>query len=112
MTGTKAALIWCPFPTTSAAQEAGRALIEDGLAACANIIPQVHSLFAWQGVVEEASEAILVLKTRASLLENATARLAVLHSYDTPAITGWLTDHTPAATLEWLSASLPAGPAQ
>ena len=109
MTQGQAALIWCPFPNSAEAQDAARTLIRDGLAACANIIPQVHSLFAWQGEVEQASEAILILKTDGRLLENAIARLAELHSYDTPAITGWLTDHTPPQTLEWLAASLPAG---
>lgn len=103
----QAALIWCPFPNSAEAQDAARILISEGLAACANIIPQVFSLFAWQGEVEKANEAVLVLKTDGCLLENAIARLAVLHSYDTPAITGWLTDHTAPQTLEWLSASLP-----
>jgi len=106
MGAAQAALIWCPFPDLSEARQAAGTLIKERLAACANIIPQVHSLFAWQGAVEEATETVLLLKTHAHLLEQAIARLAELHSYDTPAIAGWVADRTAPCTLEWMTANL------
>ena len=100
------ALIWAPFPDSQEATEVARKLAAENLIACANIIPAITSVFAWQGTLHETHEAAMLCKTSASLLEGAIARLAELHSYDTPAISGWLADHTAPATLGWLNETL------
>ena len=96
-----AALIWCPFPDEAAARLAAAALLDERLIACANLVPTMESLFAWQGRRDAAREAGALFKTTASRLDAAMARLGALHPYDTPAITGW-TVQADAGTLAWL----------
>lgn len=70
------------------ARRVGRALVEERFAACANVIPGMRSIYRWQGEVQEASEAVLILKTTAALLDRLTARVKELHSYDVPCVVG------------------------
>lgn len=97
----EAALIWCPFPDEAAASAAAGVLLGERLIACANLLPGVQSLFAWQGGRDEGAECGVLLKTTALLLDTVIHRLAELHPYETPAIMGW-TVHTEAGTLDWL----------
>ena len=106
---TGAALIWCPFPDVAAARAACRALLAERLVACVNIVPQITSLFLWEGAIEEAEEAAVLCKTGADALDAALARLTALHPYRTPAVVGWRADATGAPTSAWLAAAL-AGP--
>src|SRR3989337_2970039 len=79
------------FVTASSADEAariGRALVDERLAACANLISSIASAYWWQGKVEEASEALIILKTRQDLLERLTERVGALHSYTVPEVLG------------------------
>lgn len=96
------ALIWCPFPDEDTADQAARQLIAEKLVACINILPPIRSIYLWQGDVHEAAEVGAVFKTDASLLALATARLAELHPYETPAVMGWRTDTAARPTAEWL----------
>jgi periplasmic divalent cation tolerance protein len=61
-------------------------LVEKHLAACVNILPGLTSVFGWEGKVEAASEALLMIKTRKDLLDALTSRIQELHSYDVPEI--------------------------
>jgi periplasmic divalent cation tolerance protein len=56
------------------------------LAACANVLPGVTSVFRWQGEVQEDGETALILKTRSELVEPLTKRVKELHSYDCPCV--------------------------
>lgn len=60
------------------------ALLTERLVACVNIVSGVHSRYTWKGRIEEASEALLVMKTSADRLESLRARLVALHSYEVP----------------------------
>jgi periplasmic divalent cation tolerance protein len=64
----------------------GRTLVEERLAACANVLPGMTSVYEWQGKICESQEAVLVLKTRASLVDEATAKVRALHSYECPCV--------------------------
>ncbi|MGZ3249040.1 MAG: divalent-cation tolerance protein CutA [Croceibacterium sp.] len=97
-----AALIWCPFESEDAAAKAVSQLLDEGLIACANLIPGIRSLYLWQGERGEARECGALFKTEAGLLDKAVARLAAIHPYDTPAIAGWRADATPPVTAAWL----------
>ena len=68
------------------AQSIARQVIAEQLAACANILPGLTSIYRWEGKVEEASEAMLILKTTEEKLEPLIARVKVLHSYELPCI--------------------------
>jgi periplasmic divalent cation tolerance protein len=62
-----------------------RALVAERLAAAVNI-QDVHSVYRWQGTIEEASEVLLIAKTRAALVPALSARVVALHSYQCPAV--------------------------
>lgn len=98
-----AGLIWSTFDDEDSAVQAASVLLDERLIACANLVPGLRSLYLWRGERGEARECGVLLKTDAALLERACARLAELHPYDTPAVTGWRADATAAATTEWLS---------
>lgn len=79
------------FVYATAADEAealkiGRAVVAERLAACANVIPGMHSVYWWQGEMEEGAEAVLILKTAQARVPALIARVKALHSYDCPCI--------------------------
>ena len=61
-------------------------LVSSEIAACANIIPETKAVFKWEGVTQEQSEAILILKSQKARLEEVTKRIQEIHSYDLPCI--------------------------
>jgi periplasmic divalent cation tolerance protein len=96
-----AALIWCPFASEEDAARSAAQLLDEGLIACANLLP-VRSLFVWRGERWDARECAALMKTDAALLDRAVARLAAIHPYETPAIAGWRADAVPPTTAAWL----------
>lgn len=101
-----AALIWCPFADPESAAAAANVLLDEGLVACANLLPAVRSLYRWRGERGEAIETGVLFKTRADLLARAIARLEAVHPYEAPAIAGWRCDAAGAATGHWLATEL------
>ena len=86
------------------AKKIGRALVEERLAACANIIDGMESVYWWEGKLTEDKEAVMIVKTRAELVAQVTARVKALHSYTVPCIVALpILDGNPAY-LEWLGA--------
>jgi periplasmic divalent cation tolerance protein len=61
-----------------------RHLVELRLAACVNIVPGARSVYRWKGAVEDASEWLLVIKSRRDLFSSIRSELAKLHSYEVP----------------------------
>ena len=77
------------YSTASDEEEAykiGKQLVEEKLAACANILPKIKSCYHWKGKIEEDSEAVLIAKTLENLAEKVIKRIKDLHSYEIPAI--------------------------
>jgi periplasmic divalent cation tolerance protein len=97
------------FTTASDATEAeriGRALVERRLAACANVLPQIRSIYRWQGKVEDAAEFLLVVKTTAAQFPAIRDAIRELHSYELPeCICLPITDGSPDY-LRWLAESV------
>ncbi len=88
----------------------GKALVEDRLAACANVIGGVRSLYRWEGEVRDDAEAVVILKTRAGLMEALTKRVGELHSHDVPCVVSWPILDGNADYLSWLGAETDAPP--
>ena len=82
----RAVFVYTTYPSIVEAEKAGRALLERALAACVNILPGMVSLYRWQGAIERGEEAVMIVKTRASLAEQVRASVKATHPYDTPAI--------------------------
>ena len=81
----------------------GRALVEERLAACVNVVGPIRSIYRWQGAVEEADEHLLVVKARAADVPALEARVRALHSYDVPEVLALPVTAGSAAYLAWLA---------
>ena len=88
----------------------GRALVADRLAACANVIDGVRSLYRWEGEVRDDPEAVVILKSRTELMEALVGRVKELHSYDVPCVVSWPILDGNAEYLNWLAAETGAAP--
>jgi len=66
------------------ARRIGRNVVEKKLAACANIVPGVESIYKWKGKVERAREVLVVIKTNANRLPELEREVKRTHSYDVP----------------------------
>ena len=86
-----------------AAVRIGRAVVEERLAACANVFDGMTSVFLWQGAIEEASEAVLILKTRSELVDRLVERVKALHDYDCPCVVALPVDGGNQAFLDWIA---------
>ncbi len=77
------------FVTSSSKEEAekiAKELVQRRLVACANIVDNIHSIFYWEGKVDEAKEALLIIKTRLDKLNEVIECVKSLHSYQVPEI--------------------------
>ncbi|SMH57888.1 divalent-cation tolerance protein CutA [Azospirillum agricola] len=93
------------YVTAGSREEAlriGRALVGERLAACANVLDGMTSVYRWNGAIEEAAEAVLIAKTRAELFEPLAERVRALHSYDTPCVVEVKLGRGNPAFLAWL----------
>ncbi|MEM8987783.1 MAG: divalent-cation tolerance protein CutA [Pseudomonadota bacterium] len=73
-------------PDAAAADALGRGLVEDGCAACVNIIPGMRSVYRWEGRVESAEEHILIAKSTRNAADALKRKVAALHPYETPCV--------------------------
>ena len=77
------------FITASDEEEASkiaRALVEERLAGCVNIIKDIRSIYSWQGKIEDEKEVFMVVKTQKPLFDSLMKRVKELHSYTVPEI--------------------------
>ena len=93
----------CRFADAEEAERIGRQVIEEGLAACINILAPCRSIYRWQGEGRRrAEETPAIFKTTAAAADVLIARIADLHSYDVPAITVWPVDKALDAYRDWV----------
>lgn len=88
------------------AQKIARHLVESRMAACVNIIPQITSVYRWQGKVEEACEWLLLIKTIADGFEKILEAIAELHSYELPECVCLTVEDGSAKYLQWIADSV------
>jgi periplasmic divalent cation tolerance protein len=84
------------------AEKIARALVERRLAACVNIVPGARSIYRWKGAVEDATEWLLVIKSRRPLFEPLLEELRRVHSYETPEVIALPIVAGAQSYLEWL----------
>ena len=80
----KIAIVLTTIGADTDAAKLGRTLVDEGLAACVNVLPPMTSIYRWKGTVDEAREQQLVMKTTAEGLGALERRLRELHSYELP----------------------------
>jgi len=93
------------FGSAEEAERVGRTVIEERLAACVNILGPCRSIYRWNGTIETAEEVPAVFKTTSEGSDKLLSRLAMLHSYDVPAITAWPVEQALSAYSDWVRES-------
>lgn len=107
----RTALVWC-YVTAKDARQARRlasALVEEQLAACANILGPMRSIYRWEGQIRSDREVAIVFKTRRSLVGRLAARVKELHTYECPCVVALPIAGGHPPYLDWLAAEAPAG---
>jgi periplasmic divalent cation tolerance protein len=94
--------VYAVFADADEARRIGRAMIEERLAACVNLLGACRSIYRWQGAIAEAEEVAALFKTRRDAASALAARIAELHSYDVPAVTVWEVAETLPAYAHWV----------
>ena len=99
---------FCSVYITAADEEEagriGRALVEEKLAACVNILP-VKSIYRWEDKIEEEGEAVMFVKTRDGLVDDLIKRVKELHSYEVPCIVSFPIEKGNTDYLRWIEES-------
>lgn len=97
------------YVTASGAEEAlalGEAMVGRKLAACANVLPGMRSVYEWEGKLEKAEEAVLILKTRRDLVPALEREIKARHSYQVPAVLTIPLEKVEPAYAAWMNAAL------
>ena len=95
-------LVYTTFPDMDIALSVGEGLVRDRLIACINVLPGMHSVYAWKGSIERGQEVVAILKTRKGLQDRVHRALKERHPYETPVILFIRPTGGDEATLEWI----------
>ena len=106
MTPTTAVVVLITAPTADAAALLARTLVEEGLAACGNVLPAIRSIYRWDGEIHDDAEAMLVLKTERRLVPALKERLPALHPYQVPELLVLPVEDGLGPYLDWVAASV------
>lgn len=98
-----AVFVYITTGSTDEAQTIGVSLVEARLAACANIIDGMRSIYRWNDEIREDRETILIVKTRESLVDELVAWVKEIHSYECPCIVALPVKGGNGEFLEWIA---------
>jgi periplasmic divalent cation tolerance protein len=101
---SQAIFIYITVPSESEAQKIAEAVVADRLAACANIVPGMKSIYHWEGKLERGNEVILIFKTRAELFQAVEERVRELHSFATPCVVSLPLSNVSDGFMQWILA--------
>jgi periplasmic divalent cation tolerance protein len=99
-------LVMATASSREEAQSIAKALVEERLVACVNIVPGVHSLFTWEGNFCDEDEVLLIMKTHKNFFPALVSRIKTLHSYDVPEVIALPILDGSEDYLAWMEASL------
>jgi periplasmic divalent cation tolerance protein len=94
--------VYAVFGSAAEAQSIARTVVEERLAACANILTPCRSVYRWEGSIQEDEEVPALFKTRADTADALVARIAELHSYEVPAAVVWPIERALPAYADWV----------
>lgn len=100
------ASVYAVFADLAEAERICRTLVEERLAACANILGPIRSIYSWQGAIESADEVAAILKTRTDRVDELIARVSDLHSYEVPCVVTWPIDKVVDSYAAWVEKSV------
>ena len=97
-------LVLVTVPDEDTALKLAGSLVEERLAACANIIPNIRSIYHWEGRIEDNSELLIIFKTKKELVSKLTKRVTELHPYDVPEVVALPIKSGFTDYLDWIQA--------
>ena len=102
-------IVLCTCPDEETADRLAGSLVEEGLAACVNVIPAVASTYRWQGKLQRDREVLLLIKTTSAAYERLEARIRELHPYELPESVAVPIVRGSRAYLAWLQEAAAGG---
>lgn len=94
-------LVLTTVPDAEVGASIAHQVVQDGLAACVNLVPAVRSIYRWEGKVCDDGEALMIAKVRADRVDAYEARVVELHPYDVPEVVAITADKVFAPYLRW-----------
>lgn len=95
-------LVLSTFPDLETARKVATSLVERQLAACANLIPNVESIFHWDGEVQQSGEILVIFKTTLAGRSDMIAALTAIHPYEVPEVISLPVEHVAEAYRQWV----------
>ena len=102
----KVCMVFVTAPNEEVAAMLARAVVDEGHAACGNLIPRVRSIYRWQGEVHDEEETLTVFKTTEAAADGLRIRIVALHPYECPEVVIVGTDGGHAPYLSWVADSV------
>ncbi|MGR9115602.1 MAG: divalent-cation tolerance protein CutA [Gammaproteobacteria bacterium] len=103
---TRHQIILCTCPDSTSAQKIAETLVNEGLAACVNILPGLRSVYRWQNKIETAQEHLLLIKTRQDHYDGIEAAIQQIHPYELPEIIAVSVEQGLPEYLQWIDTCL------
>ena len=109
MAESEVVLVLGTFPNLELARFVSKTLVQEHLAACVNLFPQIESIYCWNGVLKQSEEVGFWLKTRPECYRALEARILELHPYEVPALVVLSVSSGLPAFLTWIQEQTQAG---
>ena len=97
-------LVYITCGNLEEAERIARALVDEQLAACANLLPEMRSIYRWKGAIHSDPEVVVIAKTRGELVDMLTTRVLALHSYECPCVVALPLEGGNPEFLRWIRA--------
>src|SRR3954454_13497397 len=94
--------VYAVFADAGEAERIGRAVVEERLAACVNILGPIRSIYRWKGAIDTADEVAATFKTNEAGAAALIERVAALHSYEVPCVVCWPVDNVLGDYADWV----------
>jgi len=95
-------VVFCTTPDQKTAERIAQTLVEQKLAACCNLIPNLTSIYQWQGKIQKDSEVLMIIKTHRKLFSELEAKIKALHPYQVPEIISLPIEQGNADYVKWI----------
>ena len=102
-TGVEVLVVLVTAPSAEKAAELGRVLVSERVAACANVLPGIRSIYWWEGKVQDEPEVLLLLKTARTRFDALRDRVLALHPYQLPEVIALPVEAGSTKYLEWIT---------